>query len=105
MSRSDADLAMAAEGEVCTGCHRPSIECSRDPCIGVIEDRGEEVPSSNEIIESGTLIEGEEIQIFECSDAGLIGYYWRRKPEPGEYCNRMFGPFKTADRAKEHSES
>jgi len=28
-------------GEFCTGCHRPSIDCSRDPCAGVIEDRGE----------------------------------------------------------------
>lgn len=35
----DADLAEAAEGEVCDGCHRASIDCSRDPCPDVIEDR------------------------------------------------------------------
>lgn len=37
--RSDTDLAEAAEGEICNACLRPSIECSRNPCPAVIEDR------------------------------------------------------------------
>lgn len=35
----DADLAEAAEGDICTGCGRASIDCSRDPCDDVLEDR------------------------------------------------------------------
>ena len=37
----DSDLAEAAAGDFCTGCGRESIICSRDPCPGVIADRGE----------------------------------------------------------------
>jgi hypothetical protein len=37
----DADLVETTDGEICTACHRPSIECSRDPCPAVIEDREE----------------------------------------------------------------
>lgn len=37
----DSDLAEAAEGETCTACERPSIECSRAPCSAVMEDRGD----------------------------------------------------------------
>jgi hypothetical protein len=36
----DADLEDAAEGETCTACNRPSIDCSRNPCPEVIADRG-----------------------------------------------------------------
>lgn len=35
----DADLAEAAGDEVCHGCGRPSLDCSRDPCPDVIADR------------------------------------------------------------------
>jgi len=38
----DDDLAAAADGEDCTACHRPSIDCSRAPCAAVIADRGED---------------------------------------------------------------
>lgn len=37
------------EGEFCSGCHRPSLDCSRDPCRGVIEDRGEENKEENKM--------------------------------------------------------
>jgi hypothetical protein len=39
---NDDDLEDAAEGEECTACHRPSIDCSRAPCAAVIADRGED---------------------------------------------------------------
>jgi hypothetical protein len=38
----DDDLEAAADGEDCTACHRPSIDCSRAPCAAVIADRGED---------------------------------------------------------------
>lgn len=38
----DSDLAEAADGDFCRACERPSIDCSREPCPAVIEDRGED---------------------------------------------------------------
>ena len=38
----DTDLEEAADGETCTACHRPSIDCSRAPCPAVIADRGDD---------------------------------------------------------------
>lgn len=40
-ARPDADLAEAAEGFTCGSCGRPEIECSREPCPAVLEDREE----------------------------------------------------------------
>ena len=37
----DSDLEEPAEGETCDGCGRPSLDCSRDPCDDVREDRGD----------------------------------------------------------------
>ena len=37
----DADLEEAAEGEICNACQRPSIDCSRNPCPSVINERSE----------------------------------------------------------------
>lgn len=39
----EADECPHDDDDVCTACERPSLDCSRDPCVDVVAERGEGV--------------------------------------------------------------